>query len=419
MKKSRIKTACVIMTGPDVLMDQRGDTYEPANALPVKCPHCTFPDLDFIANPYVLTKGVSSPAETSPAQLGNFLVRERVRRILEIVVPDACAFHPTIERKSQKPAPWWLAVPKHKIATPQPKPIPPLCPKCNEPKVWGCAMAQVRERMKEYDCGHIDVFKSLEWLGGTVEDQFEATNGYRRESGLPPLPWSHWDVQPPSHAERWTRMMLHRDLYYSLRLEQLLKRVKVKGQLVRLLNFKEVKTTPQDEAWIEEKLRLLAKHGLTEVQEPARGKADHANQHWFRKFLKRNAKHSAQSFNFASIEMKQRLLLPKDYKDFLSMVGPMAFEDVMETEGFKVRVLPPAKLDFKNYRRGRVSDLDAEQSQIDGVMFAETGHGDAFVFDVSKPDSDFPVFWHDHEQNALEPFAPNFAECIKRFSLKN
>lgn len=95
MTKSRIKTACVIMTGPDVLMDQRGDTYEPANALPVKCPHCTFPDLDFIANPYVLTKGVSSPAETSPAQLGNFLVRERVRRILEIVVPDACAFHPT------------------------------------------------------------------------------------------------------------------------------------------------------------------------------------------------------------------------------------------------------------------------------------------------------------------------------------
>ena len=81
MSNSKAKTFCVMMTGPDVQMDQRGDSYEPANALPAKCSHCTFPDLDFVPIPYALTKGVSSPAETSPAQLGNFLVRERVRRI--------------------------------------------------------------------------------------------------------------------------------------------------------------------------------------------------------------------------------------------------------------------------------------------------------------------------------------------------
>ena len=39
-----------------------------------------------------------------------------------------------------------------------------------------------------------------------------ATNGYRKESGLPPLPWSNWGVEPTSHAERWTRRMLNRDL---------------------------------------------------------------------------------------------------------------------------------------------------------------------------------------------------------------
>ena len=127
MSNSKNKTFCVMMTGPDVQMDQRGDSYEPANALRAMCPHCTFPDLDFVPNPYVLTKGVSSPAETSPAQLGNFLVRERVRRILEVAVPDACAFHPTVERKSKKPAPWWLAVPKHKLTTPVPEATPPFC----------------------------------------------------------------------------------------------------------------------------------------------------------------------------------------------------------------------------------------------------------------------------------------------------
>lgn len=51
MSNGKTKTFCVMMTGPDVRMDQRGDSYEPANALPAKCSHCTFPDLDFIPNP--------------------------------------------------------------------------------------------------------------------------------------------------------------------------------------------------------------------------------------------------------------------------------------------------------------------------------------------------------------------------------
>lgn len=213
--------------------------------------------------------------------------------------------------------------------------------------------------------------------------------------------------------------MLHRDLYFSLRLEQLFKRAKVKGQLVRLLNFKDAKPTPEDEAWIQGKLNLLVEHGLTEESGLTDRKTGSATQTWFRQFLKRNAKRRPQNYDLAAIEKKQKLALPKDYKDFVSMIGSMAFKDVMETLGFTARVLPPPKLAFKNYRRGCVPELDEEQSQIDGVMFAETEHGDAFVFDVSAKGDDYPVFWHDHEQNTLEPFAPNFAECIKRFSQKN
>jgi hypothetical protein len=214
-------------------------------------------------------------------------------------------------------------------------------------------------------------------------------------------------------------MMLCRDLYFSIRLEQLLKRARIKGQLVRLLDFKDMKPSPEDETWIEEKLKLLVEHGLTEQQGLTERKTGSATQKWFRQFLQRNAKKRPLQYDIAAIETRQNLGLPKDYKDFISAIGPMSFEGVMETEGFTARVLPPPRLDFKNYRQGRVPDLDEEQSQIDGVLFAETEHGDAFVFDVSAKGDDYPVFWHDHEQNTLEPFAPNFAECIKRFSQKN
>jgi hypothetical protein len=52
-------------------------------------------------------------------------------------------------------------------------------------------------------------------------------------------------------------------------------------------------------------------------------------------------------------------------------------------------------------------------------MFASTDFGDCLVFDVSAKGGDYPVFWYDHEGNTMEPFAPNFAECIKRFAQKN
>ena len=402
MSKTQIRTACVMMVGPDERMDERGNPAKPVNPLPIMCPHCTFPDLDFIARPYLLAKGIASPAETSPADVGNFLVRERVRRILEVVVPDACTFHPTADRKSKKSAPWWLAVPKI-LETPRQKPNPPYCPKCHDPKVWCYSYADdYWAEMKRYDTMGIDIFKSLAW-----ESRPEITEDF------------YTGVEPLTHPERWTRRMLSRDLYFSIRLEQLFKRAKVKGQLVRSDYFKDLKPTPEDEEWIDDRLKLLAEHGLVDARKPAACKTSSVTQKWYEQFLKRNAKQGIKNADFAAVEKKHKLILPQDYKEFISTVGPKSFEDVNETEGFTANLLPPEKLDFKDYRRGKVPHLDEEQSQIDGVMFATTDHGDCFVFDVSAKGNDYPVFWYDHEQNSLEPFAPNFTECIKRFVQKN
>lgn len=419
MSKTKVKTSCVKMTGPDDRMDHVGDRRLDANPLPAKCPHCSLPDLCFTAKPYLLARGFASPAETAPARMGNFLVRERVKKILELAVPDACMFIPTAEFKSKKATEWWLAVPNTWLKTAMPKAKAPFCSKCREPKVRGPLMGAVWDAMKGFDSAGVDIFKAEEWYARTtIEDDLEETNRHRKKSNLPPLAWSYRDVEPPVHAERWTRRDPDRDLYFSLRLEQLLKRAKVKGQLVRLLDFQDLKPSATDEVWIEEKLQLLAKHGLVDAPKPA-AKTASAAQKWFQQFLKKNAAKKSKAVDLAAIEKKQKLVLPADYKEFIATIGTKTFADVNDMEGSTTTVLPPAELDFKNCRRGKVPYLEGDDAKVDGVMFAAIDSGDCFVFDVSAKGSDCPVFFYNHEENTLKAYAPNFAECIKRFVEKN
>lgn len=414
------------MTGLEVKMDQRGerDSIRPVNPLPLKCPHCTFPDLDFVANPYLLAKGISAPTETAGAMFGNFFVRERVRRILELAVPTACTFHPTADVKSMKSAPWWLAVPAQKLEALVPKADPPFCSKCHEPKVWDRHQGEVWERMSHYDSGGVDVFKTVDWqCRGIAEDDFETRNYYRTGVGGEPLPisWSRLypGTEPPTHPERWTRLVLERELYFSVRLEQLLQKAKVKGQLRRGIGFDDVKLTPEDGYWVEEKFRLLAEQGLADAPNTGTRKSSDAAQKWFKQFLKRNAAKGIKAIDFAAVETKRKLTLPQDYKDFISKVGSKPFKNVNDMEETVTRVLPPHKLDFKSHRRGEVDCLVGEDAEVDGVAFAEMDNGDCFVFDVSIKNSDYPVFWFRHEESRLEAFAPSFAECIKRFVQKS
>jgi hypothetical protein len=405
------------MTGPDEQMDHRSGSYEPSNPLPIKCAHCTFPDLDFVPQPYSLTKGVSSPAETSNAHFGNFFVRDRVKRILEIAVPEACAFYRTNERKGNKPTPWWLAVPQITLKTAMPKPKSPFCSKCHEPKVWGPLMGPVWDKMCQCDSGGVDVFKSCEWFTRkTVEDDYKATNRYRKQDGMAPLPWSFWRVEAPLHAQRWTRRGLTRDLYFSVRLEQLFKSAKVRGRLVRLSCFDKVRASAEDELWIAGKLNLLYKAGLVEV---APTSSSGASRSWFKMFLKQNVKKGLNAPDFKTVEQKHKLTLPQTYKEFISAVGSKAFRNLRDMDGYVATILSPQRLNFRDYRRGRVPFLEGEEAQVDGVMFADTNGGDCFVFDVAANAKDYPVYWYRHEENTMEQFASNFSECIRRFAQRD
>ncbi|MBW8865468.1 MAG: SMI1/KNR4 family protein, partial [Verrucomicrobia bacterium] len=66
-------------------------------------------------------------------------------------------------------------------------------------------------------------------------------------------------------------------------------------------------------------------------------------------------------------------------------------------------------------RRGKVPYLEGDEAKVDGVMFAAIDSGDCFVFNVSAKGGDYPVHFYNHEENSLTAYAPNFAECIKRF----
>ncbi len=180
---------CVPMVGPDDQLDVYSNSWRPTNLLPVRCKHCSFPDIDFAPKPYLLARGFSSPAETWSALCGNFLVRERVRRILELAVPKACDFYSTAELKSKKPTPWFLAVPKHIIAAKGLSLLrPEKCSKCGEPKLGYDDYDKERHYIALDKCDRkgADIVKLREWSCRPVaEDRFAEVNKYRKESGTP------------------------------------------------------------------------------------------------------------------------------------------------------------------------------------------------------------------------------------------
>jgi len=375
---------CVEMVGGDNQMDQKGGCGEPLNPLPPKCSVCRMPDLDFVTEPYLLNRGIASPTEHASAEAGNFLVRESAKRVLETVAPGQCRFVPTIHEKSREATPWFLAVPQRLETTATPPTDRQRCPQCGEPWCFHHYSESPDSRAWESPVAPHEVFKSRNW-------------------GCHKAPFKGWD-QPRPH-------IFGRMLYFSVRLETLFKKLKMRG-LVRSYGCKDL-PSPEDLAWVEEKLR-----DLQQSAEPApkSGKAATGAKKWFADYLKENARKNAKTQDFAAVERKQKLKLPETYKRFLASVGTKTFKDVDGEEGFCVHILPPAKLDFDEFRKTPSEKKDGDEERIEGVVFATTDHGDAFCFDIGRKNKDYPVYKYDHEIDDFEPYAGNFAESVRRFS---
>ncbi|MDB6064366.1 MAG: cell-wall, partial [Pedosphaera sp.] len=373
---------CLEMVGGDERMDLERGYGEPLNPLPIKCPQCKMPDLDFVGTPYRLGRKIDSPADMAQAEAGNFLIRDSMKRVLDLVAPGQCKFYPTINSKTQQPTPWLLAVPENLQVTASPPENRERCPKCGEPWSFHHYSECADRRSWASPFSTHEVFKSKNWSSD-------------------PVPFKGWQETRPD--------IYGRMLYFSVRLETLIKKLRLKG-MVRSSDCKEV-PTPEDLAWVQEKIRLLNQAGA----KASAPKTPSQVTDWFKNYLKVNAKKKPVVHDFAAIEKKHRVKLPESYKKFISKAGTKTFKDVDEEEGFSAHILPPEKLNFKEYRKSAARD-DEDEERIEGVMFATTDHGDVFCFDVSAKNRDFPVYHYKHETDEFEPYAENFAGSIRRFA---
>jgi hypothetical protein len=383
---------CLMMCGPDRRMDQKGTHNAPANPLPMKCQTCRFVDLDFVPQPYLLCKGIDTPVDMAPAEVGNFLVRERVRRVLETVAPGQCEFYPTQNQKTKEATPWFLAVPQQLLSTVTVKQSTKRCPACGEPD--SCNGSQY-EKHQDILPSPFDVFKSRNWTSAADRyPRYEVFDYFRK-------------CVDHRHA-----LSLNRDFFFSVRLDTLFKKLGVRG-LVRYWPGAGLKPTADDLAWVQEKLHQL--NGASLGTSPSDAGQD--VKLWFADYLKAKAKKQLKAPDFAAIENAHGLELPADYKEFIAKVGTKTFKNMDGEEGFNIRIMPPKDLDFHELRKTRRAGPEfSDKAPVDAVVFAATEHGDALCFDITEKNCDYPVFLYEHEMDDFEPFTVSFAACIKRLA---
>ena len=369
---------CVTLHGAESQMDQAGfDTS--LNPKPIKCQTCRMPDLDHVANPYKLGRGLEKPVDLAIAEAGNFLVRETARQVFEMVAPGQCRFVPTVHAKTGQPTPWFLAVPLHTQATATPPQKRERCPACGEP--W-CFHYQTESQPGENWSSPVaphDIFKARQW-------------------GCHIQPFKGWDRDRPQ--------IFPRQLYFSLRLELLLKRLKLRG-LSRSGSCKELPSAA-DEAWVKARLARLA-----QAKTPATGSTKtEAAEEWFQQLLARHTKKAPAAFDFKALEKREGCRLPQSYQDFSAKIGRKKFADFQGEEGLDVTIWPGAKLDFDTFRN---PDGDSD-GPTRAVVFATLENGDSLCFDLSAKTGEPPVFHYDHETDCFEPFAKTFADCVRQLS---
>jgi hypothetical protein len=366
---------CVQIIGSDDRMDCRDMFYDPLNPLRRKCATCGFPDLDHVPQPYVLVKSrTMTPNELALAENGNFFIRERIRRVLEVVAPGQCSYFPTCYKGTTRPTPWLLAVPKHQVVTGRVKAAISRCKACAEPRSAHPG-TQWSEHLFINGDSDYDVIKSATW-------------------GSSERGWDQW---------------ISRDLFLSIRLFQLLRKIKARG-FYELACEEPTPPDQEESEWIKEKLLVLEANGISCHAE---GTLSSEDAKWLRHYIKSHSRKARAAWDIKALERRLKTKLPRSYVDFVSAVGPASFANVDEQEGFTASILTPGKLRLQEH----ADDSDDDESRaVNALMFAMTGHGDYFCFDVQKGKKEFAVLLFKHEYNSFEPYAENFAACIKRFA---
>jgi hypothetical protein len=327
-----------------------------------------------------------TPNELAPAENGNFLIRDRVHRVLDLVAPRQCSYFPTHFKETTQETPWFLAVPNHQVVTARVKSSIRRCEACGEPR-----------------SAHPGTQWSEILFGAPPRDQ-PKVEGWTSDSEFEVLKSATWG----SSEKGWDQWM-SRDLFMSIRLLHLLKKIKAKG-FYEATCGKPATPDKDEAAWIAEQLRAIEKSGIP--LHPERSLSDN-DAKWFREYLRTNARKVRSKWDLKAVERRLKTKLPKSYLDFVGKVGARSFKNVDEQEGFTVSILTPNQLGLEEC----ADNVEDEESRaVNALTFATTDHGDCFCFDVQKGRKEYSVFLYKHEYNCFEPYAENFVACIKRFA---
>lgn len=385
-------------------MDTSGNFDVPVNALPEKCSLCTFLDIDSVPQPYLLRRGVTAPGDFAVAQLGNFFVREKARKVIEVAAPGSCKFYATVHYKTGDVTDWFLAVPRTQVETAKLADGTVRCKACHEPKI-SCRFDEL-----QYEPPAADIFKSKQWIGSQTA---ENAKWY----------WMHiLKVKKPPKARKnqWTRIDMDRELWFSVRLSLLFKELRIKGFPYRSLEQRRPRDA--ESVWIAAQMeKLTSGRGGAKTEERGTTKATGAHSpsaaKWLTRFIAANTSTRPLS-NISSLRAwtkKHDILLPKDYQRYATKVGRKKFRDLMGLEGLDVRIVGPNQFDVESLRRDPPDD-PADEAEPDGLMFAIAINGDCLCFDLRSPATDYPVFCYDHEAKTFTPFAGNFAAAVHRLA---
>lgn len=401
-------TLCMV----DNSMDTYGNFRVDVNSLPIKCDYCTFPDLDFVPSPYLLARGLASSAEISVLDLGNLVVRPRVRDVLIEVLGDQIECRPTCHWKSKEPTEWTVIVPRaiRPSLAVTVKSTVPRCPNCGEPRT-AHGSQQVPTGVPDPVMDQ-DIFKARFWW--SYEQVGEKATYY----------WMHvlkLKEAPKPRDGVWTRIMLSREVTVSVRLYKLLKALKVVGLVARLGVVPPA--TADDEEWVRQKLAVLSGKGIanalgTQSRDTKRS-AD--LKVWFEKRLTKRKGEGLPESALALAEQRLGNPLPESYRRLMSKRGTQTFRDIEGEKGFDVSIVEPAELDTSESWLMGPDSPTGDDTPTKPLLFAHTGHGDCFVFDTAGGlvDNEYPVFIYRHEMHGYEPYAENLMGCIKRFAEKD
>lgn len=368
----------------DTRMDQKGAWFngDSLNPLPARCLTCGFPDLDFVSQPYFILRAPSmTPAEIGASNYGYLLVKDRMKRIVEYLLPDQCRFFPTTYLKTTEVTPWWLMIPVHFCRTGVVHSKIKRCSICGEP---------ASAHGSEYETGNYYIVESPEKLSGEI---YKTTN------------W--WSAEGRSGGPKsW----IHRGTFVSLRFYRLLKELKV---VSLYQDGGETKPNSDEMNWFKDQVRRLAEAGVPTLPP---GVSDSESKKWFRRFLKQNAGVQTALSEVGELEKVHKIRFPKAYLEFIEKVGSKRFEDIDSEEGLSAEILLPGECDFERFRKGRQDFEDEESREVDGLVFALTDFGDCFCFDLKKDRKEPSVVVYRHEEESFEPYSENFIECLKRFA---